>query len=96
MVRPVSPGSPTSGLTATPVKKSYRTLDGIRGAAALCIVVLHSPRLFGTAPTFLGMAVDLFFVLSGFVLAHAYDQHIGQGMTPLGFLRRRWARRYPL
>ncbi|MET8949618.1 acyltransferase family protein [Streptomyces sp. NPDC004393] len=78
------------------MKKSYRTLDGIRGAAALCIVVLHSPRLFGTAPTFLGMAVDLFFVLSGFVLAHAYDQRIGQGMTPLGFLRRRWARLYPL
>ncbi|MGW1257858.1 acyltransferase family protein [Streptomyces sp. NPDC002513] len=76
--------------------KNYRTLDGIRGAAALCIVVLHSPRLFGTAPEFLGMAVDLFFVLSGFVLAHAYDERIGQGMTPLDFLRRRWARLYPL
>ncbi|MEU2154388.1 acyltransferase [Streptomyces sp. NPDC019396] len=76
--------------------KNYSTLHGIRGVAALCIVVLHSPRLFGTAPAFLGMAVDLFFALSGFVLAHAYEDRLRRGMTPLEFLRRRWARLYPL
>ncbi|MFJ7900628.1 acyltransferase family protein [Streptomyces sp. NPDC096198] len=76
--------------------KSYRTLDGIRGITAACIVVLHSPRLFGTVPEFLGMTVDLFFVLSGFVLAHAYDDRLRHGMTTLAFLRLRWARLYPL
>jgi peptidoglycan/LPS O-acetylase OafA/YrhL len=76
--------------------KSYRTLHGIRGVAALCIVVLHSPRLFGPVPEFLGMAVDLFFALSGFVLAHAYERRLRQGMTPVEFLRQRWERLYPL
>ncbi|MDQ1016557.1 acyltransferase family protein [Streptomyces afghaniensis] len=76
--------------------KNYRTLHGIRGVAALCIVALHSPRLFGTMPGFLGLAVDLFFVLSGFVLAHAYEDRFRQGTTPLTFLRQRWMRLYPL
>ncbi|MFC9646730.1 acyltransferase family protein [Streptomyces mirabilis] len=76
--------------------KSYRTLHGIRGVAALCIVALHSPRLFGPVSTFLGMAVDLFFALSGFVLAHAYETRLRQGMTPLAFLRQRLVRLYPL
>lgn len=61
--------------------KSYRTLHGIRGVAALCIVVLHSPRLFGSAPVFLALAVDLFFALSGFVLTHAYEDRLRRGMT---------------
>jgi peptidoglycan/LPS O-acetylase OafA/YrhL len=76
--------------------KNYRTLHGIRGVAALCIVALHSPRLFGAMPGFLGLAVDLFFVLSGFVLAHAYEDRFRQGMNPLTFLRQRWVRLYPL
>jgi peptidoglycan/LPS O-acetylase OafA/YrhL len=42
------------------------------------------------------MAVDLFFVLSGFVLAHAYEGRLRRGLTPLEFLRQRWARLYPL
>jgi hypothetical protein len=76
--------------------RNYRTLHGIRGVAALCIVALHSPRLFGPMPGFLGLAVDLFFALSGFVLAHAYEDRFRQGMTPLAFLRQRWVRLYPL
>ncbi|MHB9860992.1 acyltransferase family protein [Streptomyces sp. YIM S03343] len=75
---------------------NYRTLHGIRGVAALCIVALHSPRLFGHMPEFLGLAVDLFFVLSGFVLAYAYEDRFRHGMTPLTFLRKRWVRLYPL
>ncbi|WP_158778620.1 acyltransferase family protein [Streptomyces cellulosae] len=76
--------------------KNYRTLHGIRGVAALCIVALHSPRLFGVMPGFLGLAVDLFFALSGFVLAHAYEDRFRQGVPPLTFLRQRWVRLYPL
>ncbi|MFE2969348.1 acyltransferase family protein [Streptomyces sp. NPDC059340] len=75
--------------------KSYRTLHGIRGVAALCIVALHSPRLFGPVSTFLGMAVDLFFALSGSVLAHAYETRLRQGMSPLAFLRQRLVRLCP-
>lgn len=79
----------------TPVK-NYRTLHGIRGVAALRVVVLYSPRLFGSAPAFLAPTVDLFLVLSGFVLAHVYEDRRRRGMTPLAFLRQRCVRLYPL
>jgi peptidoglycan/LPS O-acetylase OafA/YrhL len=75
--------------------RTFRTLDGIRGVAALCIVVLHSHRYFGDLLPAAQMAVDLFFVLSGFVLAHAYQSRLREGMTPLHFMRLRYARLYP-
>lgn len=43
-----------------------------------------------------GAGCDLFFALSDFVLAHAYDDRLRHGMTPLAFLRQRWARLYPI
>src|SRR5947209_19943370 len=41
------------------------------------------------------LAVDLFFVLSGFVLSHAYDAPLARGITVPQFLARRIARLYP-
>lgn len=77
--------------------RTFRTLDGIRGMAALSIVVLHMPRLFGGQwlPV-ASLAVDLFFCLSGFVLAHAYAQRFHEGMTPRDFMVARFIRLYPL
>lgn len=42
------------------------------------------------------MFVDFFFVLSGFVLAHAYFGRIGREVSPLRFLGLRLGRIYPL
>jgi peptidoglycan/LPS O-acetylase OafA/YrhL len=42
------------------------------------------------------LAVDFFFILSGFVLAHAYEDRLLGGMTPTQFLHLRLIRLYPL
>lgn len=72
-------------------------LDGIRGVAALFIVHRHAEDLFGKSTASSYLAVDLFFALSGFVLAHAYSRRLGEGaMTPSFFMKARFARLYPL
>ncbi len=80
-----------------PKRRSYHTLDGMRGIAAISVVILHTPHFFGgwkLPDSFL--AVDLFFVLSGFVLAAAYEPKFQLGMKPTEFLRIRVIRLYPL
>lgn len=42
------------------------------------------------------LAADLFFALSGFVLAHAYERKLREGLSPLAFFRARLMRIYPL
>lgn len=42
------------------------------------------------------LAADLFFALSGFVLAHAYQQKLRDGLSPLAFFKARLIRIYPL
>lgn len=69
----------------------FLVLDGLRGVAALVIVLFHT----GSSRFIPGgyLAVDLFFCLSGFVLAHAY------AATPIGlgaFVKARLIRLYPL
>jgi peptidoglycan/LPS O-acetylase OafA/YrhL len=69
--------------------------DGLRGIAAISVVMLHL-KATGLYP-FPGEnhAVDLFFVLSGFVVAQAYDDRIVRdGVIP--FMRLRLERLYPL
>ncbi|NTE35888.1 acyltransferase family protein [Agrobacterium tumefaciens] len=72
-------------------------LDGIRGVAALFIVHRHAEDLFGKSTASSYLAVDLFFALSGFVLAHAYSRKLAEGaITPGFFMKARFARLYPL
>jgi peptidoglycan/LPS O-acetylase OafA/YrhL len=75
---------------------TFLGLDGIRGAAALVIVFWHAEPLFGFYPKSGYLAVDLFFALSGFVLAHAYDRKFEAGMGVSDFMRLRLIRLYPL
>jgi peptidoglycan/LPS O-acetylase OafA/YrhL len=80
-----------------PARSKFLALDGIRGVAALLIVVRHCPQFFGgIGPPETYLAVDLFFVLSGFVLAHAYSERLDQGMGWAGFMRVRLIRLYPM
>lgn len=72
-------------------------LDGIRGVAALFIVHRHAEQLFGKSTASSYLAVDLFFALSGFVLAHAYSRKLLEGsIAPGFFMKARFARLYPL
>lgn len=79
------------------MKKRYVTLDAMRGVAALAVVIRHFTAANGGIPAqFSYLAVDVFFVLSGFVLSLSYREQFDSGMTPLEFLKRRVIRLYPL
>jgi peptidoglycan/LPS O-acetylase OafA/YrhL len=82
-----------------------KPLTGLRGVAALYVVSFHyleGLTLSNPGKTFLAhgyLAVDLFFVLSGFVMALSYARMFRNGFTLANyrkFLGRRLARVYPL
>lgn len=70
------------------------SLDGLRGVAAVAVVIFHMTD--GQLPAHGYLAVDLFFMLSGFVLAGAFEDRLRAGLTFLSFMRERLARLYPL
>ncbi len=75
----------------------FDLLDGIRGIAAVAVMFHHYTQHNGLH--WLGgawVAVDLFFVLSGFVIAHSYGTKIIEGMSFREFLRVRMIRLGPL
>ena len=87
--------------------REIRSLTGLRGIAALYVVLFHFVNFdpaYGPA-WLIGLighgyiSVDLFFVLSGFVMALSYGRLFEDGSTWSGFivfLGRRLARIYPL
>jgi peptidoglycan/LPS O-acetylase OafA/YrhL len=78
----------------------FHALDGLRGFCALIVAIFHLYE-YANAPTPTLLAnsfvfVDFFFVLSGFVLAHAFmDDLAAHGEGGL-FVLRRIGRLYPL
>lgn len=83
--------------TPTAPHRLFPCLDGMRGIAALLIVVRHTTPLFGGV-TFGAsyLAVDLFFVLSGVVIGNAYEEKLKGNMSFLDFMATRLVRLYPL
>ncbi len=85
--------------------KRYDVLDGLRGIAALMVLLYHvfnDAKSFFVWPTpvnefFHGfLSVDFFFILSGFVMGYAYDNKWGNDMTLGGFIKRRLIRLHPM
>lgn len=75
----------------------YAYLDGLRGLAAILVMLRHSESLLGMATYRSYLAVDLFFLLSGFVIAHAYDARLRDGTLGFAeFVRIRVIRLYPI
>ncbi|MBP3407414.1 MAG: acyltransferase [Kiritimatiellae bacterium] len=83
-------------------KSRYDILDGLRGIAAVYVVISHLaesymptplnwPQVIGHAH----LAVDFFFALSGYVIAYAYDDRWG-AMGYWEFFKRRLIRLHPL
>jgi len=76
-----------------------RSLDTLRGLAALSVAAFHSRDLLGDTALVphAYMAVDLFFVLSGFILMHRYAAGVVSGeLSAARFAQLRFARLYPL
>lgn len=83
--------------------RSFPALDALRGIATIVVVQFHIRGLFAgysvDSTNSLGdgyLAVDLFFALSGFVLAHIYIPRFRGGMSAIDFMRVRIIRFYPL
>ena len=75
----------------------FVTLDAFRGIAAITVVLFHAGLdLDAYVPRFGYLAVDLFFLLSGFVLSRAYDRRLAEGMGVFEFLSIRVLRLFPL
>lgn len=81
-------------------KQHFVILDGLRGVAALGVVIFHFMEwIFPDASrNFIGhgfLAVDFFFCLSGFVIGYAYDDRMGS-MGVMEFFKSRLIRLHPL
>ena len=80
--------------------RRYFALDGLRGLAALYVLFFHVTWLNHFSQSTLVrngyLAVDLFFVLSGFIMAASYGQRLNSFSDGLTFLRRRFFRVYPM
>jgi len=80
----------------TAARPQLHVLNGMRGIAALCVVALHFAQDgLDLAPGGY-LAVDLFFLLSGVVVASAYDARIAAGLSVAGFMGVRLIRLYPM
>jgi len=78
-------------------KYSFDVLNGLRGVAAICVVNAHLWDYFAHIKCMnVGLAVDFFFVLSGFVLSHAYGDSLRAGLGTWRFMLMRLVRLYPL
>lgn len=77
--------------------KRYESLDGMRGICALIVALLHFDFVLGTGIFGHGwLSVDIFFVLSGFVITLVYEERLRNGNAFLIFLRARAARLIPV
>ena len=81
-------------------KPRYEILDGLRGVASVIVVLFHLLETYSAGPAYQVinhgyLAVDFFFVLSGFVIGYAYDDRWNR-MTTWGFFKRRLVRLHPM
>lgn len=85
---------------STTTRPHFMILDGLRGVAALQVVLFHICETHAPEPVNLiinhgYLAVDFFFLLSGFVIGYAYDNRWGQ-MSIKDFFKRRLFRLQPM
>lgn len=81
-------------------KPHYDILDGLRGVTALMVVCFHVFEAFATSHLDQRinhgyLAVDFFFILSGFVVGYAYDDR-WKKMKIKDFIKRRFIRLHPM
>ncbi len=88
------------------MRTNLDNLQALRGVACLAVVLYHQHQWetnFPTAPAFFApfrwfgyAGVDLFFVISGFIIAHSNCKRLGQPRELGTYLFRRFWRLYPL
>lgn len=84
-------------LTSVIMPNRFAFLDGLRGLAAIFVLMRHASDFWNFFPFRSHLAVDLFFILSGFVIAHAYDEKLRiQTISLQKFILIRLIRLYPV
>ena len=88
------------GVVMPNAKPHFEILDGLRGVAAIMVVWFHIFEAYATSHLDQQinhgyLAVDFFFILSGFVIGYAYDDR-WKTMSTLQFLKRRVIRLQPM
>lgn len=83
-------------MVTLPEGRSLPNLEGLRLIASVLIVADHYLRYLHLPTGGLQLAVDLFFVISGIVIAMIYQGRVHDLATYSGFVRKRIARLYPL
>lgn len=96
----ISPATPDRSSGILKARQHFIILDGLRGVAALAVVVFHFMEWVYSdySKNFIGhgfLAVDFFFCLSGFVIGYAYDDRIKE-MGIKAFIKLRLIRLHPL
>jgi peptidoglycan/LPS O-acetylase OafA/YrhL len=92
--------SSNASITTVP-KRHYLILDGLRGVAAITVVIFHLCEVYSYGnrlkliPGHAYLAVDFFYLLSGFVVAYAYDDRWAR-MSQFDFYKRRLIRLQPM
>jgi peptidoglycan/LPS O-acetylase OafA/YrhL len=78
-------------------QQHFLMLDGLRGVAAIAVAIYHACTVFGGTQLLpkAFLAVDFFFLLSGIVVAHAYERRLQQGQIR-EYFERRLIRLYPM
>jgi peptidoglycan/LPS O-acetylase OafA/YrhL len=79
-------------------KQRFIGLDGLRGVCAIAVMLGHCELLFrpGVVVCHAYLAVDMFFMLSGFVISASYDGRFEQGLGAWRFLLARIRRLAPV
>ncbi len=78
-------------------RSRFHALDAMRGIAAIVVLLFHA-GFISRVPLmpYAYLAVDFFFLLSGFVLGQAYESRLREGLSTVRFLEMRLIRLYPL
>lgn len=74
----------------------FGLLDAQRGIAAILVAWAHLGPPSALTPRMAGLCVDLFFILSGFVIPLAYEKRLILGLSVGRFLAARFVRLYPM
>jgi len=100
MASPATQAANSGAARAGNAAGRFDALDSLRGLSALLVAAYHfNPAAYSHAGSVLHnayLAVDFFFVLSGFVIAHSYAETLGRSVGFKDFALRRLIRLYPL
>ncbi len=94
-VRPVVAQKPKGA----PKSARLPGLEALRWVAAICVLLYHTPVIFGSRPYVFAkgyLGVDLFFILSGYVMARSFESKPATAQAAGKFILDRYLRMLPI